>query len=170
MKKTMILLTLAVLMTGCGSKKTNDSDIEMTTETTIETSETTTAEPLVVVDTPEAFLDMGIFIDAPSGAEKISYSILNGNMAEIDFQYSSVQYVLRGTKTKEQLDFDINDEYDSLEDTIDNGTRQAVIKTTVGGNHVCFWQYDGVNYALMSLQGVDKDEFTKLAMWFSFPD
>ena len=170
MKKLLTLLTITTLLTACGSKEPAVPGTEITTETATESIETTTAEPLVIVDSPEAFLDMGIFIDAPVEAEEKNYSILNGNMAEIDFLYASSQYVIRGTKTKDRLDFDVNDDYDDLEDTIDNGTRKAVIKTTVGGCHTCFWTFDDVDYMLMSRQPVDKDEFTKLALWLSFPD
>ena len=170
LKKLFILFTFVVLMTACGDKKTDGTSTEITTESAAENAETTTAEPLVIVDSPEAFLDMGIFIDAPIEAEDKTYSILNGNMAEINFVYESSQYVLRGTKTKDQLDFDMNDDYDELEDVIDNGTRQASVKTTVGGCHACFWTYEDVNYVLMSRQPVTKEDFTKLAMWLAFPD
>ena len=169
MKKTAVIIAALMLFTACGKQETTQTQTEMTTQSA-EAVETTTAEPLKVLESPEPFLDIGVFVDAPQDAKDVSYSILEGDIAEIDFTYHEVQYVLRGSVTDKQLDFDINDDYDITEDTIDNSERQAVIKNTVGGLRACFWRFNDANYVLMSRQNVDKDEFTKLSMWFSFPD
>lgn len=169
MKKTVILIAALMLFTACGKQQAAQTQTEITTQS-VSAVETTTAEPLKILDSPEPFLDIGVFIDAPQDATDVNYSILEGDVAEIDFTYQEAQYVLRGTTTNKQLDFDVTDEYDIMEDTIDNGKRQAIIKTTVGGLNTCFWTYNNTNFALMSRQNVDKDEFTKLSMWFSFPD
>ena len=170
-KITTLMLAVAMLFTACGKKETTDipDKTEMTTQS-VEATEASTAEALKILKNPEPFLDIGVFVDAPQDAKDVNYSILEGDIAEIDFTYHEVQYVLRGSATDKQLDFDINDEYDIMEDTIDNSERRAVIKATVGGLRVCFWDYNGAHYVLMSRQNVDRDEFSKLSMWFSFPD
>ena len=167
-KITLALVTTIMVFSGCGKTEPAEQT-EITTES-VAAVETTTAEPLKILESPEPFLEIGVFVDAPQDAEDVSYSILEGDIAEIDFTYHESQYVLRGTATDKQLDFDVTDEYDIMEDTIDNSERQAIIKTTVGGLRTCFWSYNGANYALMSRQNVDRDEFSKLSMWFSFPD
>ncbi|MBQ9518653.1 MAG: hypothetical protein IJR59_02025 [Firmicutes bacterium] len=166
--KIIAILAASMLFTACGKQEVT-TQTEITTQSA-EAVETATAEALKILESPEPFLEIGVFVDAPQDAKDVSYCILEGDIAEIDFTYHEVQYVLRGSTTDKQLDFDVTDEYDILEDTIDNSQRQAVIKTTVGGLRTCFWSYNGANYALMSRQNVDRDEFSKLSMWFSFPD
>lgn len=169
MKKLLYLMAVLALFSGCEKKKPADT-AEPTTETVTEAVETTTAEPMRTVDSPEAFLDFDVFIDVPESSDDVSYCVLNGNMAQIDFIYKETQYTLRGTNGKDKLTFDVDEEYKDIMDSIDNGSRKAEIHSTVGDCRVGEWEYNGTRFALMSRQPVDKDEFTKLCTWFAFPE
>ena len=170
MKKLLYIALALMLFSGCTKESEKPVGTEPTTQMQTAAAETTTAEPVRPVDSPEAFLDFDIFVDVPKESESVSYSVLNGNTAQIDFIYKETQYTLRATHGKDDLTFDVDEEYKDVMDSIDNGTRKAEIRSTVGDCRVAQWENEGANIVLMSRQPVNKEEFTKLCTWIAFPD
>jgi len=56
------------------------------------------AAPYQEVEAAENFEDTGISIDAPDGAENVSYAIIDGNTVSIDFSYNGHSYSLRASE------------------------------------------------------------------------
>ncbi|MBQ6554635.1 MAG: hypothetical protein IJL89_05330 [Firmicutes bacterium] len=168
MKNLIFCLALMLMFSGCGKDKNQTlQTTEPTTETPIAT---TTAEPTRAAESPEEFLDFGVFINVPKDSEDVSYNILNGDVAEINFKYEGVNYVLRGTNTDKALTDDINEEYKEVRDTIANEVRSVTVLATVSGRRTAQWNYEGTNFALTSKEPVEFTEFSKLCTWLAFPD
>ena len=168
LKRLIFCLALMMLFTGCGK---NEDEVLQSSEPTTETlAETTSAEPYREVESPEEFLDFGVFINVPKDSENTSYSIIEGDIAEINFKYDGIEYILRGTNTNKSLTDDINEEYKEIRDSIANEVRDVTVLATVSGRRTAQWNYEGTNFALISKDPVEFTEFSKLCTWLAFPD
>lgn len=58
---------------------------------------TDVANPLVTVDGPEDFKKTGVSIEAPLGAEDAVYTIVDGNVAQVEYTLSGLSFVYRGS-------------------------------------------------------------------------
>ena len=90
MKKMFSLLAAAALLTlclaGCGTTETTEPETEDTTETTETTGETEVTNP-VEASTPEGIMEtLGFEFGVPEGAQEVSYNIIDGEVAEMNFR------------------------------------------------------------------------------------
>ena len=167
--KRILCLIFVVLLAGCG--KQAEETTETTTESVTETVEAFSVSTVEAVDSPEAFLDFDVFVDVPKDSESVSYSVLNGDAAQIDFIYAETQYTLRASHNYTGLAYDVDEEYKEVMDSIENSSRKVTVRTTVGDRMVAEWTGDdGTCFALISQQPVEKDAFTEICTWIAFPE
>ena len=112
--KKLLIAALAVLMilslAACTGKKDTGGNENKATETEKGTGGTEDiteglgiANPVVVVDSSDAFKDIGLNLVARPGAENVVYSIIDGKIANIDFVYKGHEYTSRAAKTDEDI-------------------------------------------------------------------
>ncbi|MDO4270074.1 MAG: stalk domain-containing protein [Eubacteriales bacterium] len=54
-------------------------------------------------DSAKALADIGLPIDAPTGASIVSYAIIGGNLAQVEFMMDGAAYTYRAAKTKDDI-------------------------------------------------------------------
>lgn len=77
--------------------------------------------PVRLVDSAAAFIEeLGISVDAPEGSENVQYRIIDDEIADISFVYSSIDYTLRASEKK--------GDFSGIDGT-------AVLSELIGGNN-----------------------------------
>ena len=106
------------------------------------------------------FEKLGFSIDAPEGAEDVTYCIMDGEIAQVDFTLDGRSYLYRAAK----LDGDfsgangevvgsasLNAEYDAVLDRLSPEMWRA------------HWSKDGVSYYLSNFDGAGEETITAAA-------
>ena len=138
--KGALALLLALGMAGCASG----------TSTPTESPIANLPNPMVSVDSADAFSAAGVNIDAPADATDVSYYIISGTLAGVQFTYDGEEYTYRASAK----DDNISGIYYEL-------TAQCIIKVECDGfcvdatvyaaedkGTLVEWEHDGIHYAL----------------------
>ena len=124
-------------------------------------------EPPVMVDSPfedvqsaEDFEPLGFSIDAPEGAEDVTYCIYDGAIARVDFTLSRHDYTYEAAKLDGNFSradgeaigsVSLNAEYDATLDRLSHDVWRA------------HWSKDGVSYYLTNFDGAEESAITGVA-------
>lgn len=103
---------------------------------------------------------LGFSIDVPEGSENASYNVLDGNIANISFEYDGNSYTLRASK--QSGDFSGINGTLIKSDKIDVAN-DAVLETIRGMEYNSFkltWTDGAVTYILMNNNGISADDIT----------
>ena len=116
--------------------------------------------PFEDVQSAEDFETLGFVIDAPEGAADVSYCIMDGEIAQVDFTLDGRSYLYRAAK----LDGDfsgangevvgsasLNAEYDAVLDRLSPEMWRA------------HWSKDGISYYLSNFDGASEEMITAAA-------
>lgn len=127
-------------------------------------SQTETGNPFVEVDGADAFeRQLGIRIDAPDGAEDISYHIIDGKIADVDFAKGNHRYNLRASKEND----DFSGLYGTEAKTEPLDSEKNVLLTVIQDEDDFFtkitWADNGVNYILSNTDGASENDLK--AVW-----
>ncbi len=172
MKKiTGIAVVLGALLAltafaGCGSSTDNP-----TGKSESETGTTQIANPLVEVNGIADFTaQLGFAIDAPEGASKITYTVIDSGIAQVNFMLDKRSYTYRASKTQT----DISGVYETFDapvyimvDTIDElGGFQLTVQTIGGGDDgaLALWSRGGINCSLYTADKVDADTMSMVSL------
>ena len=122
--------------------------------------------PVVSVDSPAAFDVLGIWLDAPLEAEDIRYSIIAGQVAQIQFRMGEDEYTWRAART----DNDISGLHDARPGavelyTLSCGGREVLAqqRAICGGRHAT-WRWQGISFSLFTPRMTDGRAFTALLL------
>lgn len=117
--------------------------------------------PLEDVDSPDAFEDLGIYINAPAGAETLSTTVIDDTICQIVFLFEGHEYTLRCAQSTE----DISGVYDHKEDTRTTDMistidmeREVTITQTEAGGAVAIWFDDPFAFSLYTADAITTDE------------
>lgn len=123
--------------------------------------------PVTEVESAEAFADLGVSIDAPQNAGDVSYSIIGGTVAQVDFTLDGHAYTYRAAKGEE----DISGVYETFaEEALSVNWEfeakgvSADIKTAEGGGRLATWYEAGATYSLWTADGVSDDAMSSLVL------
>lgn len=120
--------------------------------------------PFVEVENAEAFEKIGIEIDAPNRANNVSYAIIDGKIANIDFEIKSHQYTF--CASAQSGDFSgISGEV--LQSEIIDAKSNAMLETIDGGVTQYLrvsWTNGKVTYYLTNSDGASNSEIKELAL------
>ena len=114
--------------------------------------------PIVEVDSAEAFAELGVSLSIPGGAENVRYSIIDGKIAQVDFKYGEHEYCLRGSKT--ESDF-AGIEGEAVSEKTLSG--HATLTGVADGEATLYkveWSRNGVNYSLTNTDGATEDQLS----------
>lgn len=147
---TAIALALCVgLLAGCALEQAADApNIGL-------------ANPMVQVDTAEAFSAAGVEMDAPAGAEDIKYFIISGSIAHIDFILDGQKYIYRASAAEKEIagiGYELSAEY-ILQAQCGGFSVDATVYSASGHGMLAKWEHDGVNYTLWHEGELDTASF-----------
>ena len=97
---------------------------------------------------------LGFRADAPKGADLVTYSVLSGNIANIDFEYAQYRFVLRASKSSE----DVSGLYGQTlsPETVDPEYHAVLESVLTGGlSRRLTWCKDGIYFTLVNTDGAD---------------
>lgn len=128
-----------------------------------EDSDIQTTNPFMKVSSAEEFKKINIEIDAPEGAENISYAIIDGNIAEINFDKNGHNYVLRASE--QSGDFSGIYSYEISREPLDSETGAArITQSGIEFDYLkVFWTTGKTNYYLCNTDGGNTDELKEIA-------
>ena len=121
--------------------------------------------PIVNVDSAEAFAGTGVSIDAPVDAGDVSYSIIDGTLAQVSFTYDSLEYIYRASASATDIDgiyYNKKAEY-VLSVICDGFNVDATIYSAEGHGMLALWEHDGISYSLWH-EGEVSDEALQAAV------
>lgn len=113
--------------------------------------------PVEDVASAAAFAPLGVVIDAPDGADDVTYAIISGEIACVTFRTGDHVYDFRASATAGEV-AGVHGETLSV-DTVDAASG-AVLTRLQGFDNVYIkieWTKDGIAYALTNTDGADAD-------------
>lgn len=144
---------LAIAIIGVTSMK-NPSSTASTENPNVEI-----ANPFVPVRDASVFFDqLGIGLDAPEGAESVEYTIIDNEMANIDFVFAGNAYTLRASR--QSGDFSGLYGVDAEREQID-ASNNAVLMAIRSGDDIyrkIEWTDGDVRYVLINTDGAEPEQ------------
>ena len=127
------------------------SEVGTDAESADDTANVGVPNPIEDAEDAGEFGELGITLDAPTGAENVKYSIIDGKIAHVDFLYNGHAYTLRASMTEE----DIAGIYGETvsEKSLPGG---ATLTEIADGGNTLFkveWSRNGTNYSLTNSEG-----------------
>lgn len=114
--------------------------------------------PFAEEENAEAFKALSVTLDAPDGAQEVTYAIIDGKIAEIRFKLDGKSYLARASA--QEGDFTgLNGENRSQE-TIDakNNAVLTEVQTDLRTYYKIVWTNGKINYCLYGTDGADKNQ------------
>ena len=114
--------------------------------------------PFVEVESADAFRSLSITLDAPDGAQEVSYFVIDGAMAEVRFTLDGKAYQARASA--QEGDFSGLNGTESDAETVDAKTNAVRVSVDVGTGvyHKITWTNGKINYCLYGTDGADKSQ------------
>lgn len=114
--------------------------------------------PFVEVESADAFRELSITLDAPEGAENVSYAIIDGQIAELRFSLGGKSYLSRASAQEGDFSGLIGEELSS--ETVDAQNNAVLIELRSDGADYTklVWTNGKINYCLYSLDGADREQ------------
>ena len=112
--------------------------------------------PFVEVENADAFRALAITLDAPDGAQEVSYAVIDRSIAEVRFSLDGKRYLARASA--QEGDFSGLYGQESEAETVDAKT-SAVLTAVDIGTGICqkiSWTNGKINYCLYGTDGADK--------------
>ena len=140
-----MLLGLARLLPGAPATDPTEGGVQI-------------ANPFAEVESAEDFKALSIPLDAPDGAEEVSYFIIDGEIAEIRFTLDGKSYLARATAQTGDFSGLYGQESDA--ETVDAATNAVLVSvdTDTAVYQKITWTDGIINYCLYGTDGADKDQ------------
>lgn len=119
--------------------------------------------PFSDVDDAQEFHSIGIDIDAPDGAEDVSYSIIDGSIASISFIVDGHNYIFRASYQSGDFTGLYGEEKTSKIIDAKNTARLYVIEDSLGRSYKVYWTDGSINFYLINSDGADEDDVRGVA-------
>lgn len=166
-------LALAVCLSACSSQpqtKTQEETqiVETQTEPDAQTQTSEAAQipnPMEPVSGPEDYQELGVYMPVPQDAQDLQYFILNQEVADVHMTLDGVVYNWRASNTAQDFAgiFErFKEEELSHLYEYDDGSIQAVIRTTDSGGRLAQWQWQDTKYTLYTASSVSDETIQAL--------
>ena len=117
--------------------------------------------PFEDVSGPEDFEKLGFAIDAPEGAENVTYTIADGEIARVDFTLDGHEYTYEAAKLDGNFSCAVGEAVGSVSISAEYG---AVLDRLSADTWRAHWSLDGVNCYLTNFDGAAEDAVTAAAL------
>lgn len=114
--------------------------------------------PFVEVENAEAFNALSITLEAPTGAQKVSYAIIDGKIAEIQFELDGKSYLARASA--QEGDFSGLNGQELSQETIDakNSAVLTEVQTDLYTYYKIVWTNGKIKYCLSGTDGAAREQ------------
>ena len=130
--------------------------------------------PIVEVDGSADFASLGFIITPYQPAVSVSYSIIGGTVAQINFTLAGETYTYRAARTTDDISgvYETFDEAQPFDLEGPDFTLSISVKTINGGvdGALATWAYDGVNYSFYTPDSTDYEEMTDVLLPILYVD
>ena len=116
--------------------------------------------PFEDVSGPEDFAVLGFTIDAPEGAENVTYCIYDGKIARVDFTLDGYDYVCEAAELDGNFSIADGEAVGSVSLNAEYGATLDRLSPETWRAH---WERDGVSYYLTNLDGAGEEAVTAAA-------
>lgn len=112
--------------------------------------------PFVEVQSADDFKLLAITLDAPDGAQETSYAIIDGKIAEIQFELDGKRYLARASA--QEGDFSGLNGKERSQETMDakNNAMLTEVQTDLRTYYKIVWTNGKINYCLYGTDGADE--------------
>lgn len=142
----------------------NTGNINVTTEESFDDENVMGGNPFSNVDGSEAFLELGIDADAPENAENVSYSIIDGEIADISFELDGHEYLFRASYQSGDFTGIYGEEISAEIIDAQSSACLYVVSDGIKNYTKVHWSDGRVNYYLANMDGADKDTVKDIAL------
>ncbi len=114
--------------------------------------------PFVEVEGADAFRELSITLDAPNGADDVSYAVIDGQIAQVTFSLDGKSYLSRASAQDGDFSGLNGDEFSS--ETVDAENNAVLIELQSDGMSVCklVWTNGKINYCLYGTDGAERGQ------------
>lgn len=114
--------------------------------------------PFLEVENAKAFKALSITLDAPEGAQEVTYAIIDGKIAEIQFGLDGKSYLVRASA--QEGDFSGLNGTESDAETVDAKTNAVLVSVDVGTGvyQKISWTNGKVKYCLFGTDGANRKQ------------
>ena len=185
MKKIFsIAIALALILAFASCKKAVDEQAQAAASPTVAAAAEpkATAEPAVELPNPIVevegaadFSDLGFIITPHQQADKASYSIIGGTIAQIVFTLDGETFTYRGAVTKDDIS-GVYESFDPLPQSLDlegPGFKVSVLIQTIDGGAkgaLAKWSYEDVRYSFYTPDQTDYESLTDVLLPIIYND
>jgi len=176
-----LVAATALMLGGCNDAATggdqasgisSSTDIDNaggdTGATTVGEDGTELVNPVVSVTGPDDFSsDLGFSVDAPAEATDKEYTILNGNLAQVNFTEGEAVYILRASAPEANMAgiFGTVASTEEIQGTLADGSAVAIaVSVYEDSTMVAEWYVGELAYSLSTVAGISQDEFQATAL------
>ncbi len=116
------------------------------------------SNPFAEVENAEAFNALSITLDAPAGAQKVSYAIIDGTIAEIQFELDGKSYLARASA--QEGDFSGLNGRELSRETVDakNNAVLTEVQTDLCTYYKIIWTNGKIKYCLSGADGATREQ------------
>lgn len=113
--------------------------------------------PFVEVEGADDFKALAITLDAPQGAQEVSYAIIDGEIAELRFELCGRHYLARASAQEGDFSGLIGEELSP--ETVDAKNNAVLMTVRTDGTDVekLVWTNGKINYCLFGTDGADRE-------------
>jgi len=184
MKKVVSIVFALVFAFGfaaCNGAATapaqSTASAEVTTAAPAATAEPATQipNPIVKVDGAADFAALGFVITPHQQADKVSYSIIGGTLAQIVFTLDGQTFTYRGAATTEDIS-GVYETFDALPQSLElegPGFKVTVVVQTIDGGAkgaLAEWSYEDIRYSFYTSDKTDFDQLTDVLLPIIYND
>lgn len=157
----LLVLTLpaAFLLSGCGAPEQTDDQNDI--------GIVSVPNPIVEAEDASALAELGLPIDAPGGAANVRYSIIGGEIAQVNFTLDGAEYTYRAARSEEDIS-GVYETFDDIEQGIEADGEDWCASITVktvkdGGGALAGWRFDPVQFSLYTPDDISADAMGAVA-------
>ena len=131
--------------------------------------------PIVEVDGPEYFSNLGFIITAHQQASDVVYSIIGGTLAQINFTLDGETFTYRAAATNDDIS-GVYETFDTPSQPLDlegPGFTVSVVIRTIGGGEkgaLAQWHYEDVEYSFYTPDKTDYESLTDVLLPIIYND
>ena len=114
--------------------------------------------PFVEVESADAFRELSVTLDAPATAQNVSYAVIDGQIAQVQFELDGKSYIARASAQDGDFSGIVGEE--SCFETVDAKTSAVLseVQTDTESFYKIGWTNGKVNYCLYGTDGADREQ------------
>ncbi len=114
--------------------------------------------PFAEVESAEAFRELSINLDAPEAAQNVFYAVIDGKIAQVQFELDGKSYIARASAQDGDFSGIVGEESDSETVDAQNNAVLSEIQSDTASFYKIVWTNGKVNYCLYGTDGAERGQ------------